>query len=154
MTSRVAELLAFKGGDIVATSPTHSVMEAVRTMNQHGIGSLPVLDQSRLVGIFTERDVLVRVVEAGGDPAVIDRPDMLPLPRERIGIPSLASGIVEKIDCVDVGSGLVAHDLDEQTRQGLRRQLDHAGYGSEAEVDLLLGEGLLAEPGQLLLALG
>jgi CBS domain-containing protein len=69
MKSRVAELLASKDSDIVAVSPSETVIVAVRRMNSHGIGSLPVLDAERLVGIFTERDVLVRVVEDGNDPA-------------------------------------------------------------------------------------
>ena len=69
MNSRVAELLASKDSEIVAASPSETVIEAVRRMNSHGIGSLPVLDAGRLVGIFTERDVLVRVVEDGNDPA-------------------------------------------------------------------------------------
>lgn len=37
-------------------------------MNRHRVGSVLVLDGGRLVGIFTERDVLRRVVGAGVDP--------------------------------------------------------------------------------------
>ena len=37
-------------------------------MNRHGIGSVLVLEGGRLVGIFTERDVLRRVVGVGLDP--------------------------------------------------------------------------------------
>jgi CBS domain-containing protein len=44
------------------------VTEATRLMAKHHIGSLPVLDGERLVGIFTERDVLVRVVAADRPP--------------------------------------------------------------------------------------
>lgn len=45
-----------------------TVAEAVAEMNRHRVGSVLVLDASRLVGIFTERDVLRRVVGAGVDP--------------------------------------------------------------------------------------
>jgi hypothetical protein len=37
-------------------------------MNRRRIGAIVVMDGARLVGIFTERDVLVRVVGAGIDP--------------------------------------------------------------------------------------
>lgn len=53
---------------IHSVSPTATIAESVRLMNQHNIGSLPVLENNRLVGIFTERDVLRRVVESNMDP--------------------------------------------------------------------------------------
>ncbi len=37
-------------------------------MNEAHIGALVVLEQGRVTGIFTERDVLLRVVDAGVDP--------------------------------------------------------------------------------------
>lgn len=46
-----------------------SVEEAARVMTHHTIGAVPVLDAGRVVGIFTERDVMGRVVAAGIDPA-------------------------------------------------------------------------------------
>ena len=45
-----------------------TISEAVSEMNGHRVGSVLVLDAGRLVGIFTERDVLRRVVGAGVDP--------------------------------------------------------------------------------------
>jgi CBS domain-containing protein len=45
-----------------------SVKEAARAMTEHQIGALPVLDDGRLVGIFTERDVMGRIVAAGLNP--------------------------------------------------------------------------------------
>jgi CBS domain-containing protein len=51
-----------------SVAPTLSVYDAVAEMNRHRIGAIVVLDGARLVGIFTERDVLRRVVGAGLDP--------------------------------------------------------------------------------------
>jgi CBS domain-containing protein len=48
--------------------PSATVIEAVNTMNQHKVGSVLVTSARRLVGIFTERDVLTRVVGLGRDP--------------------------------------------------------------------------------------
>jgi CBS domain-containing protein len=45
-----------------------SVVGAVRLMSERQIGAVPVLDGSRLVGIFTERDLMSRVVAAARDP--------------------------------------------------------------------------------------
>jgi CBS domain-containing protein len=44
------------------------VTDAARLMAIHHIGALPVLESERLVGIFTERDVLTRIVAAGRNP--------------------------------------------------------------------------------------
>lgn len=47
---------------IVAVPPEATVLEATVLMNDHGIGSVLVVRGRRLAGIFTERDVLRRVV--------------------------------------------------------------------------------------------
>lgn len=46
-----------------------SVEQAARVMSAHRVGAVPVIDGDRVAGIFTERDVLARVVAAGIDPA-------------------------------------------------------------------------------------
>jgi len=61
-------LLAEKAPDIHTVGPDSSVVDAVRDMNHASIGALIVLEEDRVVGIFTERDVLVRVVAADRDP--------------------------------------------------------------------------------------
>lgn len=55
--------------DIVVVDVTTTVVRAARTMSERRIGAVPVMDGDRLVGIFTERDVLSRIVAAGVDPA-------------------------------------------------------------------------------------
>ena len=52
----------------ITATKTATVVEAARLMKQHVIGALLVVDQSRLIGIFTERDALFRVLAAGLDP--------------------------------------------------------------------------------------
>jgi len=46
----------------------HTVLETVRTMVEHNIGAVPVLHNGKLVGIFSERDLMKRVVAEGRDP--------------------------------------------------------------------------------------
>ena len=48
--------------------PDTSVAECVRKMNTEKIGAVIVMDGERMVGIFTERDALNKVLGAGLDP--------------------------------------------------------------------------------------
>ena len=68
MNTPISALLERKGSAVHSIAPTISVYDAVSEMNRHRIGAIVILDGSRLVGIFTERDVLRRVVGAGIDP--------------------------------------------------------------------------------------
>jgi len=47
---------------LVSADPEMSVREASRLMASEKIGALPVVRDGRLIGIFTERDALVRVL--------------------------------------------------------------------------------------------
>ncbi len=62
------QLLAIKGDTIASLPPSATVIEAARLMNDRHIGSVLVIDENRLVGIFTERDVLRRIVAEGRSP--------------------------------------------------------------------------------------
>lgn len=54
-----------------------TVAEAVRLMTAHNVGIVNVLDGDRLVGVFSERDVVRRVVDRGLDPARISVGDVM-----------------------------------------------------------------------------
>lgn len=51
-----------------AVDPLTSVEEAVRLMTMNAVGAVPVTKGGKLLGIFTERDVMSRVVMARKDP--------------------------------------------------------------------------------------
>ena len=68
MNAPITAILDRKGRNCFAVAPTVSVSDAVAEMNRHRVGSVLIIDAGRLVGIFTERDVLRRVVGAGIDP--------------------------------------------------------------------------------------
>jgi CBS domain-containing protein len=68
MNTSISALLERKGSAVHSIVPTLSISDAVAEMNRHRIGAIVVLDGRRLVGIFTERDVLRRVVGANLDP--------------------------------------------------------------------------------------
>ena len=62
-------LVAVKGGSIASLGPGATVLDAARLMNDRHIGSVVIVDDDRLVGIFTERDVMRRIVAEQRDPA-------------------------------------------------------------------------------------
>ncbi|HET7537232.1 MAG TPA: CBS domain-containing protein [Candidatus Didemnitutus sp.] len=68
MNTSIATLLEQKGGAVHTVPMTVTVAEAVKEMNYHRVGSVLIMNGHRLVGIFTERDVLRRVVGAELDP--------------------------------------------------------------------------------------
>jgi CBS domain-containing protein len=65
-------------GQTPITAPkTATVIEAARLMRMHTIGSIMVVDGTRLIGIFTERDALFRVLAGGRDPATTRLADVM-----------------------------------------------------------------------------
>ena len=57
-----------KRDPIHAVGPDVSVTECVRTMTSEKLGALIIMDGQRLIGIFTERDAMNKVLAAGRDP--------------------------------------------------------------------------------------
>jgi CBS domain-containing protein len=68
MNTSISTLLASKGGALRTVPSTVTVAEAVQEMNRHKIGAILVMNEAALTGIFTERDVLTRVVAGSLDP--------------------------------------------------------------------------------------
>jgi len=67
---KVKRLIEEKGSEIYSVPPEETVWEAVRTMAGRHIGAILVIEGNQLVGIFSERDLLVRVLLTGLDPTV------------------------------------------------------------------------------------
>jgi len=65
----VKDILAKKGSFVASVKRNQTVLEAAREMNARRIGALVVTDADNVVGIFTERDVMTRVVALQLDPA-------------------------------------------------------------------------------------
>jgi CBS domain-containing protein len=64
----VRDLLARKHGELVTVTADTSVLDASTLMVDRGVGGVMVVEEGRLMGIFTERDVLRRVVAVRLDP--------------------------------------------------------------------------------------
>ena len=57
-------------------SASASVVEAARLMRQEHIGSLPITDDEKLVGMITDRDITTRVVAEAADPRTMSVGDV------------------------------------------------------------------------------
>jgi CBS domain-containing protein len=64
----ISTLLGQKDAVLFSVAPNATIAEAAREMNRRKVGAVLVIEGGRLVGIFTERDVLTRVVATDLDP--------------------------------------------------------------------------------------
>ncbi|HEX8010966.1 MAG TPA: CBS domain-containing protein [Casimicrobiaceae bacterium] len=62
----VSEILRIKGSALFTAPPTGSVLEAVKVMAQHDIGSLVVMDHGHMLGILTFAEVLEALAKREG----------------------------------------------------------------------------------------
>jgi len=69
MNAPIWRVLEHKGRAVESIAPSATVFEAVTRMNDRHIGALLVCEDKRPVGIFTERDILVRVIARRVDPS-------------------------------------------------------------------------------------
>jgi CBS domain-containing protein len=56
---------------IAFTSPEETVIQAAQLMKKHNVGSIPVCHGEQVIGIVTDRDIVLKVVANGSDPAII-----------------------------------------------------------------------------------
>ncbi len=64
---KVSDILEHKGRDVAVISKEATVVEAARMMHARHIGGLVVTERNTPIGIFTERDLMNRVVAADRD---------------------------------------------------------------------------------------
>lgn len=68
MKTRLRLVLADKGTVVHTIRPNESIQDAARVMAERRVGCLLVMDGRQLLGLVSERDVLVRIVAEGRDP--------------------------------------------------------------------------------------
>lgn len=76
----VEKVIRAKGEAIASLPPDATALDAATLMNDRHIGSVLVMQDEELVGIFTERDVLRRIVAAGRDPGSTALADVMTSP--------------------------------------------------------------------------
>ncbi len=61
----VAEILKEKGSDVWSISTEQTVLDAIRLMDEKGVGALAVVIKGKLVGMLSERDYARKVILKG-----------------------------------------------------------------------------------------
>jgi CBS domain-containing protein len=74
-SQRVKEVMERK--KLLTASPQASVSEAAKLMEKKNVGAVMVVENERLVGIFTERDAVFRVLARGRDPDTTSLADVM-----------------------------------------------------------------------------
>jgi CBS domain-containing protein len=62
---KVSEVMTY---DVLVATPDQPIRDAAAQMAEADIGSLPVAENDRLIGMITDRDIVVRAVARGSDP--------------------------------------------------------------------------------------
>jgi CBS domain-containing protein len=68
----IQTILGDKGRDVATVSADAKLSEAVRVLGERRIGALPVVEEERIVGIISERDVIYSLKDHGAE--VLDWP--------------------------------------------------------------------------------
>jgi CBS domain-containing protein len=63
---QVKEILRVKGNRLLSIEPSGHAVDAVKTMSEQNLGSLVVLDQGRMVGMLTFREILQSLAQRSG----------------------------------------------------------------------------------------
>ncbi len=85
----IGELI--EGHPLIHAESTQKVRDVAKIMSKANVGAIAVLDSERLVGVFSERDVMSRVVAEGLDPdktpvsTVMTKEIVVADPRDSIG---------------------------------------------------------------------
>ncbi|OEF96501.1 CBS domain-containing protein [Desulfuribacillus alkaliarsenatis] len=64
MSQTIREIMA---NNVATVTTQDSVIKAAQIMSQYNIGSVPVVENGNLVGMLTDRDIVLRTVAHGGD---------------------------------------------------------------------------------------
>jgi acetoin utilization protein AcuB len=121
---KVKEVMA---KDPLCVSPDDSVIDVVLLGREKGIGSFPVVDQGRLVGIVTETEIYRSFVQLFGDPKTetIISLENIRL-RETVGAMSRIASIIEGMDIPVLAMFSMPHRRSEGNRLIIRAAVKDA----------------------------
>lgn len=63
---QVKEILRVKGNRLLTIEPSGRAADAVKTMSEQNLGSLIVMEQGRMAGVLTFREILQALAQRGG----------------------------------------------------------------------------------------
>jgi CBS domain-containing protein len=134
MSTSIKEVMT---SEVKACEPDTTVAEAAKVMAREDVGPVPIVEEGRLTGIVTDRDIVTRVVAEGRDPnsttvgeiASRDLVTVSPDDDLDMALKHLAQNQVRRIPVVE-GGRLV----------GIVAQADIARLGSDAKTGEVVEE--------------
>ena len=103
-----------------------SVLEAVEVMAERGVGAVGVVENRMLRGIFTERDVMLRVVLRGRDPKLTPVSDVMTAPAETVSDDTTEeAALVQMVERHVRHLPIVTKDGKLQAMLSIRNLLEH-----------------------------
>jgi CBS domain-containing protein len=87
----VENILMAKGPDVIVAAPDNTVEDAAKLMSQANVGSVIVKEGGEVAGVFTERDLLSRVIAKGRDPKTMKLSDVMSSPVRSCGLEDTAA---------------------------------------------------------------
>ena len=81
----ISAILGGKGREVISVTADQSVRAAVALLAERRIGAVPVLDGTRVVGVFSERDVIYAVAAHGNDALARTVADIMTAPAITVG---------------------------------------------------------------------
>ena len=133
------QILDQKNGELAWLPPTATVLQAAQLMNERHIGSVVIMQAEQVIGIFTERDVMRRVVAEQRDAGSTQLEEVMTTPiavaTSETSIAELQNVMRERrirhipvvdderaVGMVSIGDlNRAQHDVDEQTIRYLER---------------------------------
>lgn len=114
-----------------------TALEAAQTMRERRVGAVMIVEGGRLVGIATERDIVFRLVAAGGDPATVRLGEIMTADPETLGPDDSAINALDKmragryrhlpvLDGDEIVGMVSIRDLYEAVRAVLEEELQSA----------------------------
>ncbi|HWR35516.1 MAG TPA: CBS domain-containing protein [Clostridia bacterium] len=119
-----------RGREVYYVQADDKVLDAARYMSGHNIGAVPVVQSGTLVGVFSERDIMTRVLIEARDPSQISVAEVMTPDPRIVGTDELVDRCMlvmkqygfRHLPVVDNGKlvgflsmrDLLLHDLDEK----------------------------------------
>jgi len=93
----VEQILTTRGPDVIVAPPSETVHQAARQMALANVGSVVVQEAGRVLGIFTERDLLARVVAKDKDAQTTPLSEVMSSPVTSCGLRETVESVVAKL---------------------------------------------------------
>ena len=123
--------------EVKACEPSATVVEAAKLMAQEDVGPIPVVEDGRLVGIITDRDIVVKVIAKGDDPSSRTVGDIASLDLVTI---TPDSDVSEALDLMAENQVRRLPVVDGDRLVGIVAQADIARMGSDKKTGELVEE--------------